>query len=106
MTDLPEFKHVATIDWYDGPLIAIVEDQNGAKHLATVHEFDRPRIGWRTFVVVPLPEGATEARAVLRAATVAYVWDYDGEVIPYPTPLNVDEFLGADIELVEWTPLA
>jgi hypothetical protein len=103
---VPIFKETKIIDWYDGPLVSIVEDSSGHPHLAVVHENDHPRSGWRGFVVVPLPEGATEARAVLRAATVAYMWDYGDDVVSYPTPLNVDEFLGGDVELIEWKPLA
>lgn len=94
------FTEVETIDWYDGPLVSIVRDGQGQLYLAVVHQDDHPRSGWRAFVVVPLPEGATEARAVLRAAPLAYYWDYGKDIVPYPVPFPVEEFLTGDIKLV------
>ena len=93
------FTEVENIEWYDGPLVSIVKDECDQRYLAVVHQDDHPRSGWRAFVVVPLPEGSTEARAVLRGATSAYLWDYESDVVAFPVPFAVEEFLTGDIEL-------
>lgn len=91
------FTEVECIDWHDGPLLSIVRDVLDGLHLCVVAD-DREG-WWRSFVVVPLPPGATEARAVLREATRAIYWDYGSETAPCPTPLRPESYLGCDVAL-------